>query len=1139
MKINKKIPLLLITLMLLISLPSQVFALTWITPAQTLDSTGNVGMDTSLAVVNGYPAISFFDSSNADLKFIRAVNADGTSWNTPITLVSEGYVGQDSSLAVVNGNPAISYYDFTNADLKFIRAGNANGTTWNTSITLDSSGWVGEDSSLAVANGNPAISYYDSTNRDLKYIRATNASGTSWATPQTLDSSGYVGSDTSLAIVNGYPAISYYDQTNGDLKFIRATNASGTSWATPQTLDSSGTVGEYTSLAIVNGYPAISYYNHSNGDLKFIRATNANGTSWNTPQTLDSAGYVGQYNALMVVNGVPTISYYDFSNDYLKLIQAADVSGASWESPQILDNAGNVGEYTSLTDLNGIPAISYYDSSNGDLKFFNLSEVDITISNGAVSINNGDTLNFGTTTLNNPITIPLSINNAGNATVDLTNLSLPAGFSLTGNYSDMVAAGSNENIQIRLDALQTGAFSGDLQIGSTDTNQSPYTILLEGTVTEPHGEIAVFDGATEISDGTSDIFDIGTTTVGTSISHTFTVENSSTEDLNLYSLSLPSGFSLQGTYDYIVASGATTNITVRLDAILVGSYSGDFSLANDDADENPFNFTISGEVLDTSGEIVVLDGLTGITDGESTPIDFGDTIIGTQVSRTFTIQNHGVNNLDLYALTLPNGFSLQGTYNHVVAPGTSTDITVQLDAQFVGSYSGEFSLSSDDTDENPFNFAIEGNVLSADGEIAVFDGATEILDGTGSVDYGSTTQGTPLSRTFTIRNSSTEVLDLYALTLPSGFSLQGSYDHTVASGASTTITIQLDGQIVGSYSGDFSLANDDADEDPFNFTISGEVINTALETGIIAPLNGSTVLESPLQVAFNHDVLHNGSAEAADNPINYLLVEDGTNGLFETATCLAGVAGDDVQQTINSVTYNTGTFIATINTDPLPAGHYQLLVCGTASIEDLSGNVLNGGAFDSVTAFTVVSASGSGSGSTAATAYLPATGFTPGTQTSLPAQPAHLAYSDMDSLRLQIPSLKVDVPIVGVPQTANGWDVTWLTNGQAGWLNGSAYPTWDGNTVLTGHVTNASGNPGPFAEIKTLKFGDQLTIQAYGETYTYEVRENKLVTSDDMSIIEEHKSRDWITLITCEYFNETTGQYLYRRVVRAVLVVVE
>ena len=60
---------------------------------------------------------------------------------------------------------------------------------------------------------------------------------------------------------------------------------------------------------------------------------------------------------------------------------------------------------------------------------------------------------------------------------------------------------------------------------------------------------------------------------------------------------------------------------------------------------------------------------------------------------------------------------------------------------------------------------------------------------------------------------------------------------------------------------------------------------------------------------------------------------------------------------ISGVTYDASIFTATITTDPLPTGHYQLLVCGTASIQDATGNVLNGGAFDSSTTFTVVSAS--------------------------------------------------------------------------------------------------------------------------------------------------------------------------------------
>jgi hypothetical protein len=240
-----------------------------------LDSIGQVGQYASLAVVNGNPAISYYDVTNLDLKYVRATDASGTSWGTPVTLDSIGAVGQYTSLAVVNGNPAISYLDVSGFDLKYVRATTANGTLvgdWGTPVTLDSTGFVGLYTSLVVVNGNPAISYRDNTNGDLKYVRATTTSGTTWGTPVTLDSIGAVGLYTSLAVVNGNPAISYYDSTNRDLKYVRAATASGTlvgDWGTPVSLDTAISSGEYTSLAVVNGNPAISYYDSTNRDLKW------------------------------------------------------------------------------------------------------------------------------------------------------------------------------------------------------------------------------------------------------------------------------------------------------------------------------------------------------------------------------------------------------------------------------------------------------------------------------------------------------------------------------------------------------------------------------------------------------------------------------------------------------------------------------------------------------------------------------------------------------------------------------------------------------------------------------------------------------------------------------------------------------
>ncbi|MCH7472358.1 PKD domain-containing protein [bacterium] len=236
---------------------------------ETPDSTENVGRYTSLAVVNGNPAISYRDNTNLDLKYVRASNADGTAWNTPVTPESTGNVGAFTSLAVVNGHPAISYFYSTNGDLKYVRASDADGTSWDFPRTLDTAGTVGLYTSLAVVNGNPAVSYYDDTNFDLKYVRASDADGALWGAPVTPDSAGVVGASASLAVVNGNPAISYFDDINFNLKYVRASDADGASWGAPLTLDSTGSVGSYTSIAVVNGNAAISYHDITNGDLKY------------------------------------------------------------------------------------------------------------------------------------------------------------------------------------------------------------------------------------------------------------------------------------------------------------------------------------------------------------------------------------------------------------------------------------------------------------------------------------------------------------------------------------------------------------------------------------------------------------------------------------------------------------------------------------------------------------------------------------------------------------------------------------------------------------------------------------------------------------------------------------------------------
>ena len=125
--------------------------------------------------------------------------------------------------------------------------------------------------------------------------------------------------------------------------------------------------------------------------------------------------------------------------------------------------------------------------------------------------------------------------------------------------------------------------------------------------------------------------------------------------------------------------------------------------------------------------------------------------------------------------------------------------------------------------------------------------------------------------------------------------------------------------------------------------------------------------------------------------------------------------------------------------------------------------------------------------------------------------------------------------IVGVPQTKSGWDISWLGN-NAGWLNGSAFPTWKGNSVITAHVWDALNRPGPFVGLINLKYGDQVKVHAFGNIYTYEVAGSSLILPSDTSAAFKHEEKSWITLITCEDYKEATQSYTNRRMVRAVLV---
>ena len=351
----------------------------------------------------------------------------------------------------------------------------------------------------------------------------------------------------------------------------------------------------------------------------------------------------------------------------------------------------------------------------------------------------------------------------------------------------------------------------------------------------------------------------------------------------------------------------------------------------------------------------------------------------------------------------------------------------------------------------------------------------------------------------------------------------------------------------------------------YTFTTMKSPVPVIVNDETVTPHDNQYLHESlnHLSVLFSKDVLHDGSSKAADNRNNYFLLKPGVSNLVESNACEKVKLEETIP--IGEIVYDASTFTADLPVNggaDLPNGTYRLIICGTHSITDMDGIPLNNG-LDTIITFTINTAeaipeppdvdsppgndTGSGedtnpvsSNNSAATTHpsssvpiIPVTGFRRGEVTLLPPQLA--AYADLGDTWLEVPALDLETAITGVPKEDGAWDVTWLGS-KVGWLGGSAPLGLTGNSVITAHVWSALNQPGPFYGLEKLKYGDQVIIHAWGDVYVYEVREVLSVKPENVKAMMKHQEKAWLTLVTCQGYDEDSGEYQHRVLVRAVLI---
>ncbi|MBU1692920.1 MAG: choice-of-anchor D domain-containing protein, partial [Verrucomicrobia bacterium] len=196
-----------------------------------------------------------------------------------------------------------------------------------------------------------------------------------------------------------------------------------------------------------------------------------------------------------------------------------------------------------------------------------------------------------------------------------------------------------------------------------------------------------------------------------------------------------------------VATNAYTTFKVVFAPGGAGLRTAELSIDNDDIDENPYNFTIQGTGRATPEMDVWGHGLE-IGDGDSAQsaadgTDFGTLTLGNSITNTFVITNSGSASLTLTGT--PDRVAVSGTHAAdfavSVQPGSpveanaGTTFNVVFSPGGTGLRTANLSIDNSDSDENPYNFAIQGKghlwgkLTAWDGAASNFFGYSVSVDG--------------------------------------------------------------------------------------------------------------------------------------------------------------------------------------------------------------------------------------------------------------------------------------------------------------------------------------------------------------------------------------------------------------------------
>jgi hypothetical protein len=506
----------------------------------------------------------------------------------------------------------------------------------------------------------------------------------------------------------------------------------------------------------------------------------------------------------------------------------------------------------------------------------------------------------------------LTVTNTGGQPLAIGKVQTTGPFTATSHCAASLAASASCTISVVFHPLQAGAKTGVLTVSNSSARPTA-TAALSGTAIVPQTGISLAPTALVFP---------GQSLNTTSAAQTVTISNTGLGSLALTGFSVTGPFTEQTTCPSSLGPAGTCTVSVFFTPTATGSATGTLTVANSSS-QPAATVALSGTGAAAAATSLI-----------PTPASLAfsaQTVGTTSAASTVVIANPTDAALAITGVTISGPFAQKNNCPGSLAANTSCKIQVTFTPTATGNFTGLLTVSST-TSSAGASVPLSGTASSSQQGVLHFSVA--------SIAFGSQVVGTrSVSHVVTMTNEGTGQLNLWSISVTSGFAQTNNCGTGLAAGTSCTVNVYFTPSSGGAVTGQLQVSNDSG---------TPQAVVNLSGTGTVP-----TAILAPYSLSFPSQMVNTQSG-----PQSLLLANSGNGALTVTSVTTTGpfLAQSNCGTTVPAggnciiaVIFNpgapgaqSGTLIITDNNAGYPASQ-TVQLSGTATADQPAYRISPGG----------------------------------------------------------------------------------------------------------------------------------------------------------------------------------------------------